>query len=110
MHLISQPRMATAAPTPVASDRRPVPAPTAIATAPVAKPKKASCTASSVCVDQAELLAVAGRQLVHRAIKICLEALGQRIPNVPIDPTPELREIVEHRPSCQLRVQGEVTR
>ena len=46
--LINQPTIPTAAPTPVASERRPVPAPRAIATAPVANPKNASCTASAV--------------------------------------------------------------
>ena len=47
--LISQPRMATAAATPVASDLRPVPAPRASATAPVANPKKASWMARRRC-------------------------------------------------------------
>ena len=59
-------------------------------------------------LDQAELLPVAGRQLAYGAIEIGVEALDQRVTDARIDPAPQLREVVEHGPSRQLRIQREI--
>jgi hypothetical protein len=61
-------------------------------------------------LDQAELLPVAGRKLAHRAIDVGVETLDQRVTHARVDPTPELREVVEHDASCQLRIQRQIAR
>jgi hypothetical protein len=59
-------------------------------------------------LDQAELLPVSGRQLVHRSIDGGVEALDQRVADPRIDAAPERGEVVEHDPPGQLWVQRQV--
>ncbi len=59
-------------------------------------------------LDQAELLPVAGRELADRSIEVCVEALDQRVTQPPIDAPSQRRQVVEHRPARQLRIQGQI--
>ena len=59
-------------------------------------------------LDQAELLAVAGRELAHRPVELGVEALGERVAKAPVDAAAELGQVVQHLRSGQLRVQREI--
>ena len=59
-------------------------------------------------LDQADLLAVAGRELAHRPIELGVEALGERGAQAPVHAASELGQVVQYLRSGQLRVQGEI--
>ena len=59
-------------------------------------------------LDLAELLPVPGRELSDRPLEVGREAVRQSVPDARVDAAPEPREMVEHRPPGQLRIQRQV--
>jgi ATP/maltotriose-dependent transcriptional regulator MalT len=59
-------------------------------------------------LDEPELLAVAGRELAHRAIDLGIEALDQPIADTPVHAAAQAGEMVQHLRAAELRVEREV--
>jgi hypothetical protein len=59
-------------------------------------------------LNQAELLAVAGRQLTNRRVELRVETHSQRVTDAPIDPTPEVGKVVEDVRTGELWVEREI--
>ena len=61
-------------------------------------------------LNQAELLAVTGRELPHRASELRAEALGQLIAQAPVHTSAQVGQVVEHRRPVELWVEREIAR
>ena len=59
-------------------------------------------------LDEAELLAVAGRELAQRPVELGVEAVDELVAHPPVDAAAELCQVVEHRRTRELRVEREV--
>jgi hypothetical protein len=59
-------------------------------------------------LDEAELLAVTRRQLAYSPVEVGIEALCKLFAKPPVDTTPQVRQVVEHRRSAQHRVEREL--
>ena len=59
-------------------------------------------------LDQAELLAVARRQLAYPPVEVGVEPLCERVANPAVDTAAELGQVVQHRRAAQHRIEGEL--
>jgi hypothetical protein len=59
-------------------------------------------------LDQADLLAIAGRELANRTLKLGVKTLRERVPEAAIDTPAKFCEVVEHLSPGQLRVKREI--